>query len=348
MSPSVPLVRVNFLPLLTLSVLAIGLVALLPLPAHAAEERLVGNVVSREVARHVSTVAGDIEVRELVRGDVDSGIGNINITKVGEVRGDVDANFGDVKILGPVGGDVDADFGDVYINAPVRGDVDVGHGDVKLGPKAKISGDLECESGEITGNVRRAVGGELTAKGMPGDFDESNGPGIIGFVGWLLATGAFVACAVLASVVAPRALGAAAHRVEDSPGRAFIYGLVSVPAFFVLCVVLAITVVGIPLAAALAVAYPVLLFLGALVAAFFLGTRVLMFTGRYRVGNAAAAAVGATVLAATTFIPVLGDLLLYALCLLGTGAVLLALLSRRSPRATHPSYEAYIRDRTGG
>jgi cytoskeletal protein CcmA (bactofilin family) len=263
------------------------------------------------------------------------------------VRGDVDANFGHVKILGPVGGDVDADFGDVYVNAPVRGDVDVGHGDVKLGPRAKISGDLECESGRITGDGK-AVQGALTAKGMPGDFDESNGPGIIGFVGWLLATGAFAACAVLASVVAPRPLGAAARRLEDSPGRAFIYGLVSVPAFFLLCVVLAITVVGIPLAAALAVAYPVLLFFGALVAAFSLGTRVLMFTGRYRVGNAAAAAVGATVLAATTFIPVLGDLLLYALCLLGTGAVLLSLLSRRPSRATHASYEAYVRDRAGG
>jgi hypothetical protein len=102
------------------------------------------------------------------------------------------------------------------------------------------------------------------------------------------------------------------------------------------------------LAAALAVAYPVLLFFGALVAAFFLGTRVLMFTGRYRVGNAAAAAVGAVILAATTFVPLLGDLLLYALCLLGTGAVILALLSRRPPRATHPSYEAYVRDRAGG
>jgi hypothetical protein len=56
-----------------------------------------------------------------------------------------------------------------------------------------------------------------------------------------------------------------------------------------------------------------------------------------------AAVVGALILAATTFIPILGDLILYALCLLGTGAVILAIFSRR-PRATHSSYEAYIRD----
>jgi quinol-cytochrome oxidoreductase complex cytochrome b subunit len=72
-----------------------------------------------------------------------------------------------------------------------------------------------------------------------------------------------------------------------------------------------------------------------------------MVTGGYRVGNALAAVVGAIILAATTFIPVLGDLLLYALSLLGTGAIILALFSRR-PRASHPSYEAYVRDRSGG
>jgi cytoskeletal protein CcmA (bactofilin family) len=345
MNTSVPLARPNVLPLLTVSVLAIGLVLLLPLPAYAAEERFVGDVISRGVVQNVSTVAGDLEVRGLVEEDVHSGFGDVSIN--GAVRGDVDAGFGDVDVEGPVEGDVHAEFGDVYVNAPVKGDVDVGRGDVDLGPKAEISGDLECESGEITGN-RSAVLGDIAARGMTVDFDESHGPGILGFVGWLFATLAFAACAVLAAVVAPRPLAAAARRVEESPGRAFIYGLISLPAFFVLCVVLAVTIVGIPLAAALAVAYPVLLFFGALVAAFFLGTRVLMFTGRHRVGNAAAAAVGAMILAATTLIPVLGDLLLYALCLLGTGAVILALLSRRPPRATHPSYEAYVRDRAGG
>ena len=80
----------------------------------------------------------------------------------------------------------------------------------------------------------------------------------------------------------------------------------------------------------LAPAYLAILFAGALVAAFFLGTRILMFTGRYRVGNAMAAVVGALILAATTFIPILGDLIFYALCLLGTGAVIMAIFRVRN------------------
>jgi cytoskeletal protein CcmA (bactofilin family) len=346
MSYSVPLVRVNALPLLTVSVVALGLVVLLPLPAHAAEERLVGDVVvgSNGVRQNVSTVAGDVQVRGPVDGDVHSGFGDVLVK--GEVRGDVDAGIGDVKIRGPVDGDVHAEFGDVYVNAPVEGDVDVGRGDVELGPKAEISGDLECESGEITGNGD-AVKGDITAKGMALHLAESHGPDVLGFVGWLFVALAFAACAVLATVLAPRPLAAAARRVEEAPGRAFVYGLVSLPAFFVLCVVLAVSIIGIPLLLLLAPAYLALLFFGALVAAFFLGTRVLMLTGRYRVGNAVAAVVGAMILAATTFIPVLGDLILYALCLLGAGAAILALFSRR-PRATHSSYEAYVRDRAGG
>jgi hypothetical protein len=184
----------------------------------------------------------------------------------------------------------------------------------------------------------------MMARGMALDFDESHGPGIIGFFGWLFAALAFAACTVLAAVVAPRPLTSATSRAEESPGRSFVYGLVSLPVFFLLCVVLAVSIIGIPLLLLLVPAYLALLFFGALVAAFFIGTRVLMVTGGYRVGNALAAVVGAIILAATTFIPVLGDLLLYALSLLGTGAVILALFSRR-PRASHPSYEAYVQDR---
>ena len=347
MNSPVPPIRVDALSLLTFSVVILGLVVLLPCPARAAQERLVGDVVvgPRGVEHGVSTGAGDIEVRGPVEDDVHSGFGDVLVTD--KVQGDIDAGFGDVKIEGPVEGDVRAEFGDVYVDAPIKGDVNVGWGDVDLGPNAEISGNLECEGGEITGN-RSAVKGHMMAKGMALDFDESHGPGIIGFLGCIFAALAFAACAVLAAMVAPRPLTSAASRAEESPGRSFVYGLVSLPAVFVLCVVLAVSIVGIPLLLLLVPAYLALLFCGALVAAFFIGTRVLIVTGRYRVGNALAAVVGAMILAATTFIPVLGDLLLYSLTLLGTGAIILALFSRRRPSASHPSYEAYVRDRAGG
>ncbi|HJQ28096.1 MAG TPA: polymer-forming cytoskeletal protein, partial [Rubrobacter sp.] len=278
------------------------------------------------------------------KNDVNSGFGDVYVD--GRVGDDIDAGFGDVKIEGPVGGDVHAEFGEVDVNAPVKGDVDVGRGDVTLGPRAAVHGNLEFGSGEFTGD-EDAVRGAIMSRGMASDFHEPDGPDVLGFVGWIFAALAFAACTVLAAVLAPRPLAAAARRAEESPGRSFVYGLVSLPVFFVLCVVLAVSIVGIPLLLLLAPAYLALLFCGALVTAFFLGSKILLVTGRYRVGNALAAVVGALILAATTLIPVLGDLLLSALALLGTGAVILALFSRR-PRTTYPSYEDYVRDRAGG
>jgi cytoskeletal protein CcmA (bactofilin family) len=343
MSLSVPYFRVHALPVLSISVVLLGLVVLLPLPAQAAEKRFVGDVVvgSGVVETGVSTVAGDVEIRGRVENDVHSGSGNVYVYEDGAVEGDIDAVNGDVEIEGPVDGDVRAVLGDVYVNAPVRGDVDVGRGDVTLGPRAAVDGDVEFGSGTFAGD-ENAVEGDIVSREMPSGRND-----ILGFMGGLFAALAFAACTVLAAVLAPRPLASAARRAEESPGRSFVYGLVSLPVFFVLCVVLAVSIVGIPLLVLLTPAYLALLFFGALVAAFFLGTKVLMVTGRYRVGNALAAVVGALILAATTLIPVLGDLLLFALALLGTGAAILALFSRR-PRPTHPSYEAYVRDRAGG
>jgi cytoskeletal protein CcmA (bactofilin family) len=306
-----------------------GLVVLLPLPAWADEQRFVGDIVVSGAEQDVSTVAGNVTVHGLVENDVHSAKGDITVSPGGNVRGDVNAGLGNVDIQGPVGEDVNAAFGDVYVNAPVGGDVDVEHGDVKLGPKAEISGDLTYGDGKFTGDSN-AVEGDMEANGMPFGIDESSGPNVLGFIGWLFAALAFTACAVLAAVIAPRWLAAAARRVGETPGRAFVYGIVSLPVFFVLCVVLAVTIIGIPLLLLLAPAYLAVLFAGALVASYFLGTRILMFTGRYRVGNAMAAVVGALILAATTFIPILGDLILYALCLLGTGAVIMAIFRVRN------------------
>jgi cytoskeletal protein CcmA (bactofilin family) len=329
MSYSISFAGTNARSLVAISMLVLGLVVLLPSPAWADEQRLIGDIVVSGAEQDVSTVAGNVTVHGLVEDDVHSAKGDVTVSPDGNVRGDVDAGLGDVDIRGPVGDDVHAAFGDVYIDAPVGGDVDVGHGDVELGPNAEISGDLTYGDGEFTGDSN-AVKGDMVANAAPLDVDGSRGSNVLGFVGWLFAALAFTACAVLAAVLVPRPLAAAARRVGQTPGRAFVYGIVSLPVFFVLCVVLAVTIIGIPLLLLLAPAYLAVLFAGALVAAFFLGTRILMFTGRYRVGNAMAAVVGALILAATTFIPILGDLILYALCLLGTGAVIMAIFRVRN------------------
>jgi hypothetical protein len=121
-----------------------------------------------------------------------------------------------------------------------------------------------------------------------------------------------------------------------------------VPAAVVVSILLAITGVGILLILLLWPAYLALVLFGVLVTAYFLGRKVVLATGRYRAGDALAAVVGAVLVSVAYLIPVLGSLVLAVLALLGTGAAVLALLTRRplgTPRTTYASYEDYLKDR---
>ncbi len=346
MSISVTFPRFDARPLIAASVALVGLVMLLPpLPAYAVEKSVFRDVTVERGAYggEVSTVFGDVRVRGPVAGDVHSAFGDVGVDA--GVGGSVNSGFGDIVVRDPVAGEVDAGFGDVYVNSSVGGDVDVDHGGIRLGRDALVMGDVRSGSGEVDFHPESVVNGNMGTGMMP-DFGSSGDDDLIGYIGWFFAAAGFAACVVLAAVVAPRSLSAAARRAEEVPGWSLLVGLVSVPAVLVLSVALAVSVVGVPLLLLMAPAYLALVFYGALVAAFFVGRKVVLATGRYRSGNALAAVVGAVLVAATALIPFLGELLLFALALLGTGAAILALVSRRRVRRPdYPSYEAFVSDR---
>ena len=223
----------------------------------------------------------------------------------------------------------------------------MGHGDVYLEPDAVVEGDVILGSGEVIRDGDPTVVGVVAAQGMSssmGGPGEDGRRGVAGFVGWFFGTLVFVAVSVLAAVLAPRPVESSARKIEESVGRSLLVGLASVPAALLLAVVLGVSIVGIPLLLLAAPAYLAFVFFGAVVAAYFLGRRILFATGRYHGGNATAATVGALVLAATYLIPFLGGLILYALALVGAGGAILAILARRRT-PTYSSYETYLDER---
>lgn len=332
--------------LTTFSLAAIVILLLLPPPAaHAAENKVFGDVtVGRDgTPGSVSTVFGDVRVRGEVGGDVKSDFGDVDVR--GEVNGDVKSDFGDVEVRAPVGGTVDADFGDVLVSSSIGGDLNVGHGEVEWERGGEVDGDFYCPNCAMDEFPSGQIGGEAQFGMAPGFGGSSEGSGILGFIGWFFATLIFVAISVLAAVLIPRPVESSARKIEESVGRSLLVGLASVPAAVVLAVVLGVSIVGIPLLLLAAPAYLAFVFFGAVVAAYFIGRRLLFATGRYHGGNALAATVGALVLASTHLIPFLGSLMLYSLALLGTGGVILALLSRRRAPAAYSSYDPYAGDR---
>ncbi|MDQ4002785.1 MAG: polymer-forming cytoskeletal protein [Actinomycetota bacterium] len=323
--------RVSARPILLLPALLFAYLLVLTTSAHAAEKKVLGDVVVEEgqTAEEVSTVWGNVRVE-------------------GSVEEDVESDFGNIWIEGPVGGDVDAGFGDVRINAPVDGRVEVGHGDVYLESGAQVKEEVSHHSGRLYQQPGAVFNGPR-ATGMASDFDEDSPlEAFSSTIGWAVMTLGLVAAAVLLAVAAPGPLRASARSLEAAPGRSFLFGVASLPAAIVASVLLVLTVVGILLLFLLWPAYLALLLFGLLVAAYFLGRKVVLATGRYRAGEALAAAVGAFLVAAAYWIPIVGGLVFVALALLGTGAAVSALLFRRPldvPRPTYDSYEEYLRDR---
>ena len=317
-------------PILLLSILVLGLVVFVPAhPAYAFEKQTFGDITVGPGGTNgdVSTVFGDIVVN-------------------GKVNGNVEANFGNVRVNAPIAGQVKSDFGDAYVNSRVGQDVEVGHGNVYLSNKARVrnvyfgNGEIHRSAGsEITGNVSARM------PAMPGGSVGKGGWGVAGLVRWFFGTLVFVAIAVLAAVFVPRQISSSARKMEESFGRSLLVGIASVPAAVVLSVVLAVSLIGIPLLLLAAPVYLVFVFFGALVAAYFIGRKVLIATGGYHAGNALAAAVGASILSLSILIPFVGELILYGLALTGAGAAILALFSRRRP--TYPSYETYVEERRG-
>nr|MBA2510634.1 polymer-forming cytoskeletal protein [Rubrobacteraceae bacterium] len=287
MNAPVTLRRFDARPLIAASVALVGFVMFLPpLPAYAGEKSVFADVVVEggEYEGGVSTVFGDASVYGRVDGDVHSAFGDIGVDA--RVTGSVNSGFGEITVGAPVTGEVDAGFGDVYVNSRVGGDIDANHGDIRLGHDARVMGYARSGSGEIQEHSGAVLMHEPVGTGMMSDFKSSGDEGLLGYLGWFFATAGFAACVVLAAVVAPRSLSAAARRAEESPGRSLLVGLVSVPAVLVLSVALAVSVVGVPLLLLMAPAYLALVFYGALVAAFFVGRKVVLATGRYRSGNA--------------------------------------------------------------
>ena len=316
---------------LLIPALLLAYLALSASPAQALEKEIFGDVVVEEgeVADEVSTAWGDVVVRGRVTGDVHSGFGNV--TAEGPVGGDVEAGFGDVRVGGPVGGDVRAGFGDMFLldGARVAGEARLGYGSMKEHhPNASVGSgtrtvatDAEPPSGASAGTVAKGV-----------------------------TTLGFVAAALLLAAVAPGPMRASARFIEGAPGRSLFVGIVSVPVVVIGSVLLALSGVGLLLLPFAWPAYLAILLFGALVAAYSLGRRVVLATGRYRAGDTLAAIVGAVLVSAISLIPILGGLLLAGLVLLGTGAALSALVARRRPlfgppRPSYASYEDYLKAR---
>lgn len=330
---------------------------------------------SRIKLRWLSIAAGLIMGAMLASGSLAPAWAKEVLLRIGEVRvpantvvhGDAIAVGGSAYVDGTVEGDVIVLGGTIDVRGHVTGSVRANGGNVRLHSTAVVDGDASAVGGIVTQEPGASVGSRAAAPPstpLPFPFPRAPGPevtppalpwwlpGMIAGVlfmlhslfwaGHLLLLVAFVGTAWLLAVLFPHALARVAAVLERDPVIALAAGVAAWPVAAVVTVLLAITVVGVPLALCMPAAV--------IVAAQFGLTAVALMIGKRAHPSEAVreSVVGAVLLAIAFSLPGVGHLIGLAAATWGLGAVLLALTETRRVRTPPPDHHLPASPQTHG
>lgn len=185
----------------------------------------------------------------------------------GRRRNDMVRIGGDIQVRldEHVAGDVVAIGGNADVNGQVDGDVVVIGGVLELGPNAVVQGDVVSVGGGLRRDPNAIINGETTEVGFGAMFGGSRGPRVAWarwnpmgalypfarFMGTLVRVGLLMLLAGLVILVARTPVEQIADRAASEPVKSWAVGFLAqilfVPILVFTVVVLAISIIGIPL-----------------------------------------------------------------------------------------------------
>lgn len=231
-----------------------------------------------DIDEGVLATGGDVSIDANVRGDVRAAGGTVSIERDANVRGSATLAGGSIDVNGRVGGKVRAFGGSIRLDGEIGGDAELAAEDIRVGPQARISGRLRyrgphppqvAEGAVIDGGVERA---RHAWRSVDGDGRVMRAVTRVFRVLWF--TGVLALGALLVLVL-PRFTREAAATVRNDAPASLGLGVAVLVLVPVLAVFLCLTIIGIPLAFAVLLGYGLLLMLGFLTGALFVGDSVL-------------------------------------------------------------------------
>lgn len=266
----------------------------------------------------LTATGGTVVIRGTVTGDVRAFAGSIVIE--GTVRGNVEGAAGSIAVgqSGVVGGDLEAGAGSIRIDGTVRGDLKAGAETITLGPTAVVEGDVRYD-----GKLQRANG--ATVGGTVTRDDSIGGVSFVPSIpSWTFDVYGFVvnlAFAAALLLVFPRFTDEMGERTTGSPGRTAAAGLLALVGIPILLVIIAITIIGIPITIMGAFAYALLVWVAYVLGRYVVGVWILSYTDFE--GRWVALLVGFVAIGVLAFVPLVGWVFDLAALLLGLGALVL-------------------------
>ncbi len=316
-------------------------------------------IINKPIQGDLIATGGTIDVDANVSGDVLVFGGTVIIR--GNVGDDVRIAGGQVSIYGAVGDDLLIGGGTVSLGsaAVIKGDVLVGAGNLTLDGKvlgsARVAADTVALKGTISGNAEVRAGDSLTmsekarvggtlkywAETENSDFAKNAGKvefhkaiskhmsklGVIGafagmalFVTFWKLLGLLIMGAVLI-LLFPKYMPKVAGDIRKNHWTTLGYGLLAMVLVPLAMVVLAVTVVGIPLAILLGIIYALVLVAGTVNGSYYIG-QLLVRNDKTAWAQLGGMLVGTLIFGLLAFIPVVGWIAGLWIMLLGLGGVI--------------------------
>jgi hypothetical protein len=335
--------------------------------------------VERLVGRNLVAAGGTVTLEGAVLGNLNAMGGTVELGHGAKVQGDASFAADNVRVLAPIEGKAKIGGNNILIDTVINGNVDVAGNHIELGPNARLNGRLRYASpaeltrdpaAEVHGAIERTTRGAVSWdrgwwlggssifhdwQGAPTDQDwPSEGwtfdgpPWRHGWRSWndwtllpygntpgLLSILAALLIAALAPMFAQR-LGATVGAHWGSTVLVGFLTLIFAPA---LALILVITIIGIPIALAIFLAWVCLLFLGYAASGVAFGQVALQRLAPEHYSEATwrvlAAALGMALLIVANRAPFIGGLVSFVAMLTGMGALLMQM--RRGGPAPRPA-----------
>ena len=293
---------------------------------------LAGRKVTMEgaVSGDVYAAGEDVAIQGDVSGDASLLGRTVSVARVG---GDLRAAASELQVSGNIGGNAIIAGRDVVFDATVGGDVTLAARNVEWGDAASIAGRLiihevdlgDLEVPERVASVDRVERREVEGREVERQQEPRRSHWWSSIGDFLFEVIVVTILAVLIAALMPTRLAKMQRQVLARPIHTLWLGFLSLSAVTGASILLAVTIVGLPLVVALVLLAFVGTIAGYAVATYVLGARLLLATGRPEpdsIGSRGiAAGAGALAAAVIGLIPFLGWLFAIALALAGIGAI---------------------------
>jgi hypothetical protein len=232
-----------------------------------------------------------------------------------------------VDVAGTVGRDVYAKGQRVAIEAELQRNLVIGGDDLYVGPNASIGGDLQArvdDADDLEVDAGATINGSTE---VIDDLDDSRFDDVGFYARKLLMLAAGLVFGLVAFTLAPKLFQAPREQTEQHRwARVFGIGLACLFLIPFLALIVALTLIGLPLAMVAIGGYALALYLGKLFIAAEIGRRLLRLDWHKRSSVAWSLLLGLLLVAVLVELPFVGGLLGFVLAVFGLGTVINYLL----------------------